>query len=143
MAGKAYYNYYNLTDAQLRKDHHWKASASYPAATADYGQALKALGAKPSSKAEFYRKLYSTLGFSFLEDAYTVTSVSDLTDRIRRAADSRENELVVRYTRGGTVKSDLKKALNAQTGVAGMSYTMEDYTRTTINDKLLRIKLQY
>jgi len=139
-AGKVYYNYYNLTDSQLRVDHKWKLSADYPAALSDYGQVLTGLAAKGS---DFSRKLYGQLGFVYLEDAYTATDVEGLAAKIRAAADAGENELVLRYTRGATVTSDLQKALNAQKGISGISYTYEDYTRSASNDKLIRIKLRY
>ncbi|WP_186438328.1 transglutaminase domain-containing protein [Cohnella terricola] len=139
-AGKVYYNYYNLTDSQLRVDHKWKPSAEYPLAVSDYGKVLTALAAKGS---DFYKKLYGQLGFVYLEDAYTVADVDGLAKKIRAAVDAGEHELVLRYTRGATVKSDLQKALNGQKGISGISYTYEDYTRSISNDKLIRIKLKY
>ncbi|MFC4599895.1 transglutaminase domain-containing protein [Cohnella hongkongensis] len=139
--GKVQYNYYNLTDAQIRPDHKWSVTAGYPAAATDYGQVAARLAKKESGKNGFYRQLYDLMGYPYMEDAYTASSVTELTERIRAAADSGESELFVRYTRSATVASDLKKAFNAQTGASRMSYTLENYTRTPANDKLLRITL--
>jgi len=139
--GKVQYGYYNLTDAQIRVDHKWSASDGYPAAATDYGQVVSDLAKKGGSKASFYRQLHGLMGYAYLEDAYTASNVSELTEQIRAAADNGESVLVVRYTKGATVTSDLKKAFNAQSGASRISYTLEDYTRTPANDKLLRITL--
>jgi len=141
--GKAHYGYYNLTDAQIRVDHKWKADEGYPVAASDYGRELKRLSAKASAVSDFYRSLYGQLGFSYLDDEYAAANLAELTDAIRRAADNQRNELVIRYERGATVKSDLKKALGAVRGISSISYTSEDYPRTTINDALIRMQLQY
>jgi len=139
--GKVQYGYYNLTDAQIRVDHKWSASSGYPAASFDYGQAISALAVKGTGMAAFYRQLHDLMGYAYLGDAYTASNVSELTERIREAADNGDSELIVRYTNGVTVASDLKKAFNAQSGTSRISYTLEDYTRTPANDKLLRITL--
>ncbi|MFB9274071.1 transglutaminase domain-containing protein [Cohnella cellulosilytica] len=139
--GKVQYNYYNLTDAQIRVDHKWSLSTGYPAASTDYGQVVSELAKKGGSKASFYRQLHGLMGYAYMEDVYTASSVSELTEQIRAAADNGESELIIRYTKGISVTSDLKKAFNAQSGASRISYTLEDYTRTPANDKLLRIQL--
>jgi hypothetical protein len=143
VAGQVRYNYYNLTDAQLRKDHKWKASTSYPLAVTPYDQTLTALTAKDSSRASFYKSLYKEMGYIYLTDANTATSLLDLTNKISAAVDKRQQELVIRYMKGTTVTSDMKKAFNAQEGLSGFSYSQEDFTRTPDNDKLLRIVFKY
>lgn len=143
VAGRTVYNYYNLTDSQLRTDHKWKPSAFYPTAATPYDQTLSSLAVKGKPKADFFQKLYQELGYHFLTDAYTATSLQELTDKIRAAVDGRKKELVLRYTRGVTVKSDMRKAFDAQKGLSAYRYSTEDYTRTTTNDKLLRIVFEY
>lgn len=137
------YSYYNLTDAQIRKDHKWKASASYPAAVTSYDLTLTSMAAKDSTRASFYNSLHKELGFIYLTDAYTATSLKDLTSKIAAAVDNRQKELVIRYLRGTTVTSDMKKAFNAQEGISGFNYSHEDFPRTPDNDKLLRIVFKY
>ena len=114
--GKVQYNYYNLTDAQIRVDHKWSLSAGYPAASTDYGQVVSELAKKGGSKASFYRQLHGLMGYAYMEDVYTASSVSELTEQIRAAADNGESELIIRYTKGISVTSDLKKAFNAKSG---------------------------
>ncbi|QJD86448.1 transglutaminase domain-containing protein [Cohnella herbarum] len=144
VAGRIAYNYYNLTDSQLRTDHKWKPSALYPNAVTPFDQTLSSLlMTKGKPNADFYEKLYQDLDIRFLTDAYTATSLSELTDMIRSAVDDRKNDLVLRYTRGVTVKSDMRKAFDAQKGLSSYNYSSEEYTRTTSNDKLLRIKFNY
>jgi len=141
-AGKVHYNYYNLTDAQIRVDHKWSLSEDYPAADKDYGQAVSELVKKNPGKAGFYRQLHDLMGYGYLDDGYTASNVAELTERIREAADGGQSELIVRYTKGATAASDLKKAFNAQSGASRISYTLEDYTRTPANDKLIRMTLR-
>ncbi|TFE25533.1 transglutaminase domain-containing protein [Cohnella luojiensis] len=143
VAGRTVYNYYNLTDAQIRPDHKWTPSTHIPRAVTPYDQSLASLSVSDSSKSSFYDKLYEQLGYLYLADAYTATSLQDLTSNIQDAVANRKKELVIRYTRGTTIKSDMKKAFAAQKGLSGFSYSYEDYSRTTINDKLLRIVFKY
>jgi hypothetical protein len=143
VAGRAVYNYYNLTDSELRIDHRWKPSTSYPPAVTSYDQTLSSLAVTDSSAADFYVKFYEQLGYAYLTDAYTATNLQTLTDKIRAAVDNHQKELVIRYTKGVTVISDMKKAFAAQQGLSSFSYSYEDYTRTTINDKLLHIVFKY
>jgi hypothetical protein len=143
VAGRTVYNYYNLTDSELRTDHRWKKSASYPTAVTPYDQILTSLAVTDASKANFYNKFYEQLGYVYLTDAYTATDLQTLTSKIHAAVDNRQRELVIRYTKGVTVISDMKKAFAAQEGLSSFSYSYEDYTRTTINDKLLHIVFKY
>lgn len=143
VAERVMYNYYNLTDAQLKKDHSWKASASYPLAVTSYDQTLTSLTVKDLSRASFYKALYKEMGFIYLTDANTAASLEDLTNKIAAAVNKEQKELIIRYLRGTTVTSDMKKAFNAQEGISGFSYTHEDFTRTPDNDKLLRITFKY
>jgi transglutaminase-like putative cysteine protease len=143
VAGRTVYNYYNLTDSELRTDHRWKPSASYPTAVTPYDQILTSLAVTDASKANFYNKFYEQLGYAYLTDAYTATDLQTLTSKIHAAVDNRQRELVIRYTKGVTVISDMKKAFAAQEGLSSFSYSYEDYTRTTINDKLLHIVFKY
>jgi hypothetical protein len=143
IAGRAVYNYYNLTDSQLKTDHRWKPSTTYPPALMSYDQTLTLLAVTDSSKADFYVKFYEQLGYAYMTDAYTATNLQTLTDKIRAAVDNRQQELVIRYVKGLTVTSDMKKAFAAQEGLSSFSYTYEDYPRTIINDKLLHIVFKY
>ncbi|MFB9327634.1 transglutaminase domain-containing protein [Paenibacillus aurantiacus] len=140
--GRVVYNYYNVTDAQLRADHSWKA-ANYPKAVTAYDATLSTLAATDASRAAFYDKLYTDMGFAYLDEDYTVTTLQALKDKIAAAIEQGETSVVFRYTRGASLASDMKKAVSAQTGVTRYSYTYESFARTTINDKLVRLKLVY
>jgi hypothetical protein len=141
--GRAVYNYYNLTDSELRIDHRWKPSTSYPTAVTPYDQTLSSLAVTDPSAADFYVKIYEQLGYAYLSDANTATNLQTLTDKIRAAVKNHQPELVIRYTKGVTVTSDMKKAFAAQEGLSSYRYSYEDYTRTPINDKLLHIVFKY
>ncbi|XID92371.1 transglutaminase domain-containing protein [Paenibacillaceae bacterium WGS1546] len=138
-AGKVYYHYYNLTDEQIRADHQWDASA-YPAAVSDYGSTLKKLADADAAWAD---ELYRELEFVYMEDEHTATDVLGLTDKIRDAVELRRDEIILRYTNGSAVETDMKKAFDAQRGVSRYTYSYEDYTRTKAGDKLLRIRIEY
>ncbi|MCD9020276.1 transglutaminase domain-containing protein [Cohnella silvisoli] len=143
VAGRVDYNYYNLTDSQLRIDHRWKPSTSYPAAITPYDQTLTSLAVTDTIRAAFYGKFYEQLGYAYLTDSFTATNLQTLTSKIQAAVDNRQQELVIRYTKGASVTSDMKKAFAALKGLSIFNYSYEDYTRTTINDKLLRIVFKY
>jgi hypothetical protein len=142
-AGRVVYNYYNLTDSQLRTDHKWKVSTLYPLAITSYDKTLTSLSVADLTKAAFYNKLYEQIGYIYLTDAKTATNLQNLTSKIHTAIDKRQHELTIRYTNGATVTSDMKKAFAAQSGISSYSYTYEAYTRTIENDKLLRIEFHY
>lgn len=143
VAGRVSYDYYNLTDSQLRADHRWKASALYPLAATPYNETLTSLAVTDTSRAVFYTTLYEKMGYLYLDDAHTATNLQSLTSHIRTAITNRRPELVIRYTKGVTVTSDMKKAFAAQEGLSSYAYTYEAYPRTTINDKLLHIAFKY
>ena len=143
VAGRVSYDYYNLTDAQMRADHSWPASSSYPAAATPFDQTLSTLNVTDKSKVSFYKTIYEQLGYAYLEDSRTATSLQQLTNKISDAVDKRQKELLVRYTRGVMLKTDMKKAFAGQKGITGYSYSYEDYSLTPINDKLLRIVFKY
>jgi hypothetical protein len=143
VAGRINYNYYNLTDTQLRTDHRWTASALYPLATALYDKTLLSLSVADTSRAAFYNTLYEKMGFIYLDNAHTATNLQSLTSHIRTAVTNRQPKLVIRYTKGATVASDMKKAFAAQDGLSSFTYTNEAYSRTTMNDKLLHIVFKY
>jgi hypothetical protein len=142
-ARRVVYNYYNLTDSQLRTDHKWKVSTLYPLAITSYDKTLTSLSVADLTKAAFYNKLYEQIGYIYLTDAKTATNLQSLTSKIHTAIDKRQHELTIRYTNGATVTSDMKKAFAAQSGISSYSYTYEAYTRTIENDKLLRIEFHY
>ncbi|MFC5469256.1 transglutaminase domain-containing protein [Cohnella suwonensis] len=143
VAGRTSYDYYNLTDAQLKPDHKWKPQSAYPLAVTGYDSVLTTLPAKDAARKTFYEQMYEKLGFLYLTDDYSAANADELANKIATAAALRLKELTIRYERGVTVRSDMKKAFNAQEDLAGFSYSYEDFPRTPENDKLLRIKFKY
>jgi transglutaminase-like putative cysteine protease len=143
VAGRVTYNYYNLTDAELRMDHSWKVTASYPLAATSYDQVLTSLTLTGSSETPFYKDLYNQIGYTYLEDAHTASNLLSLTDKIRSAVDNGQKGLVIRYTKGAAATSDMKKAFAALQGLSSYSYTLEPCTRTPMNDRLIRMTFVY
>jgi hypothetical protein len=143
VAGRVLYNYYNVTDAQLRADHAWKASALYPSVTTPYDQTLTALIGTDPANAEFYNALYDAMGYAYLADENTASNLAALTSKISAAVDNNQEQLVIRYAKGTTVVSDMKKAMASQKGLSGYSYSREPFTRTTEKDELLHIAFKY
>ena len=129
--GRVEYDYYNLMDAQMRTDHYWKPSALYPAAMTAYDKVLTSLTIKDSSHAAFYKALYEQIGYIYLTDTHTAVDLQSLTAKIRIAVTNRQPKLVLRYMKGATIPSDMKKAMANQKGVASCSYSYEDFSRTT------------
>ncbi|MFC5652962.1 transglutaminase domain-containing protein [Paenibacillus solisilvae] len=142
-AGRVVYNYYNLTDTQLRADHYWTTSAWYPPAVTAYDEVLTALAVKDSANAAFYKDLYEQAGYLYLTDARTAADLQSLTGKIRSAVTNRQQKLAIRYLKGATVVSDVRKAVEAQRGLSSYRYSYEDFSRTAADDKLIVIEFTY
>jgi hypothetical protein len=59
--GRVLYNYYNVTDAQLQKDHSWTKSA-YPAANTNFQNVLQAKIANDPNHSQVYADLIKAFG---------------------------------------------------------------------------------
>ncbi|WEK54716.1 MAG: transglutaminase domain-containing protein [Candidatus Cohnella colombiensis] len=143
VAGRVSYDYYNLTDTEIRKDHSWKKSSSLPLAITSYEKTLLALSAKEKNRATFYTSFYNQIGFNYLSDEYTVSSAQELKSKISAAVTARETTLIIRYTKGSSIQKDMKAAFVGIKGLKSYQYTYENFARTSINDKIVKITINY
>ncbi|UJF36006.1 hypothetical protein [Paenibacillus hexagrammi] len=135
------YDYFNLTDAQLRADHVW--TIKYPAAKVSFDQTLLTLADQDTDNADFYHDMYTLLGYKYVQGDYTAKDRKELTSKLQAAVDAGDNEVTLRYARGASLKSDLKKAMSELSGVKGISYSSAAYTRTVNNDQLITVTFTY
>lgn len=142
VADRAVYNYYNLTDTQLRADHSW--TGSYPAASTPFSDTLEQEITDDPDKASFYQGLIQALDLQYMEDAYTAIDKAALAAKIQSAINSQQAELKVRYINGATLAADIKAVMSSITNIKSYMYTASDYVRSeTAKDMLLDLRFTY
>ncbi|ANS75838.1 hypothetical protein AWM70_15620 [Paenibacillus yonginensis] len=90
------YDYYLLTDDEMRKDHSW--TKTYPAAGEAYRPALEALKLFDPAKRSVYQKLEHELGYTLYEAGQAVSDSSGLMAKAREAIKQGRSAAVVRYS---------------------------------------------
>lgn len=98
------YEYYMLTDAQMRKDHRW--TLKYPAATTLYRDVLGKLADSGKAEAANYKKLQEQLGFGLYDPAAAVATAAELQGQVKQAISRGGLTVTVRYS--GTERSLLE-----------------------------------
>ncbi|MFC0333895.1 transglutaminase domain-containing protein [Paenibacillus sepulcri] len=128
--GRIMYDYYNLTDAQMKASHTWNKSASYPAAVTLFETTLEAKRKSDAGNAAFYQNLKKTLGLHYMEAAHTAVNAADLSGFIANAIKANQNSFTIRYPNKRTLAADIKKAFNGTNNISRYSYSYSDYTRS-------------
>ena len=140
--GSVQYDYYNLTDNQIKAAHSW--TKTYPAANTSFDTTVAAKMISDSSNASIYQGISDAIGLQYLTPDYTASNSSELGAKIQQAIQSQKPELKIRYTSGSTLKADLTSATSGIHNISSYQYTSEDYVRTsTAGDVLLDLKLTY
>jgi transglutaminase-like putative cysteine protease len=117
-SGKVRYDYYLLTDDEMKRDHSW--TRSYPAADSSYAAATAELAGAGAMPSAFYAVLERDLGWIWLKPEHTAATAAELGARLSSTAADGEAKLTLRYLPGETVKRDLEAALDGKpAGVRG------------------------
>lgn len=141
-AGRVEYDYYNLTDAQIKANHKW--TKSYPAAETAFDKTLAGKQASDPANAAVYQAIAAPLELHYGEAAYTASTRAELAERIREAMAAQAASLTVRYTAGSKAAVDLQAAIQAFGNISKYSYSKSDYVRTPAGgDVLLTVNLTY
>ncbi len=135
VAGRVTYNYYNLTDNQIKTNHSW--TKSYPAASTQFSNTLDAKISGDIANQAFYQDLYNKLGFQYLLAENTASNSSDLSTKLQQAIQSQQSEITVRYTNKSTLAADLKTAITSMGNITSYSYSYSDYMRTAESTDVL------
>jgi len=139
--GRTTYNYYLVTDKQLRQDHAW--TKTYPSATTVYSETLTALMKKETSKdkAAFYAKLEKDLGYQYLQDENKAATVEQLAAKVKQAIKRGEASVKVRYLRGDSLAEDLEQLFEAVPSLRSYKASYTPFgTGNSTNDIMLELK---
>lgn len=137
VSGRTEYGYYLIDDDRIKRDHSW--TLSYPAASASYADALKALEKTDASRSAFYSDLYEALGYSYLSPERTARNAADISAAIQKAARSGETEVKLRFAGGANQKLDLKALLDRTPGIDSLRVVTSAFPAGEPNDALLDI----
>jgi hypothetical protein len=128
--GRVLYTYFNVTSAELQKDHTWTKS-NYPAAITSFQTTLKDKIKSDPTHAEVYQDLQKTLGYLKNEaktDSKTemITTALQLQKRIETAISQKKPQLSLQYKLASrSLTKDLQSAVVNKTkwGVTQVEYT--------------------
>lgn len=135
---KVTYNYYNLTDSQIKADHSWVLA--YPPAVTDFGTVLTGKLTSDAPKAPVYQGIIDDLELQLL----TVKDAVALNFEIQKAMKSSQPTLKVRYLNGNSINSDMQAIIKGITNLTSCSYTKTDYVRSTVTgDIILDLTFNY
>jgi hypothetical protein len=133
LKGRTNYNYYLLTDKQIRRDHRW--TKAYPAAVTSYGGTLNTLKKTDAKKAAFYGQLEKTLGYIYLKPENTVNTMQALTAKIDAAVTAGKTSVTVRWTGGPSL--NLQKLLDDVPVLSSIQYTKKAFPLGNPGDIIL------
>ena len=140
--GRVLYDYYNLTDSQIKAVHTW--TKTYPAAATSFDTTIAAKMISDSTNVSIYQGISDDVGLQYLTPDYTASNSSELGSKIQQAIQSQKPELKIRYTSGSTLKVDLKSATSSIHNISSYQYTSEDYVRTSATgDVILDLQITY
>ncbi|MFC5449030.1 S-layer homology domain-containing protein [Paenibacillus aestuarii] len=109
--GRLTYNYFNLTDDQLRHEHTWTA-ANYPAASQDFIQALQQEVQSGAMDAASEQALLSSTGLSNETSENTAGSISAAQAILQRGLSAGQSQIAFRFKNSlGSTKTVMKSAM--------------------------------
>ncbi|GKU29134.1 hypothetical protein CFB3_12400 [Clostridium folliculivorans] len=142
VVGRVTYNYYNLTDAQIKLNHSWVKS--YPAATTDFAATLNAKLISDSANASLYQGLSDALDLNLLNTEYTVNDATELNAKIQEAIKNNQSKIRVRYMKVSSLSTDIATAIKGISNITSYSYSYADYSRSSITgDVILNLSFTY
>jgi hypothetical protein len=142
IAGRVTYDYYNLTDAQIKIDHSWVKT--YPAAQTDFSSTLNKKMKNDPANAPVYQGLMNTLDLNLLSAKYTVNNVLELKAKVQEAIKNKKNKIRVRYMKASSLSNDVAAAMNQIHNISYYSYSTSEYKRSSITrDIILDLSFYY
>ncbi|MCD1260158.1 Ig-like domain-containing protein [Paenibacillus athensensis] len=142
VAGRIIYDYFNLTDDQIKTVHTW--TKTYPAANTDFQTTLDDKAVADSGKAAFYQNMTDLLGFSYLQAANTVSNAAELAAKIQTAIATHQPSFKVRHSNASAALTDLKAAVTGFSNISSYGYSVSSFTRTVSTaDGIVTVNLTY
>ncbi len=139
--GRIKYDYYNLTDEEIKVNHSW--TKSYPEANTSFVETLRSKIENDAENAEIYQSLINDLGLEYTQYDLTVANSLELNAKIQQAILEKKNTIKVRYT-GMSIVRDIQEAVKGAGNITKYSYSYTDYIRTTqVGDFILELNFTY
>ncbi len=126
--GHVDWNYYLLTDDQIKRDHSW--TQTYPLANTNYDHFLKQQLQKQPENKQRYEKLLNETELFLLDDSYKASNVMELSALIKRLKIS-GNRMEFVYTSGSSFESDLDQAMQSIDGWNSYNTNYSEFKRGT------------
>ncbi|WP_169306535.1 transglutaminase domain-containing protein [Cohnella pontilimi] len=136
LKGRTSYNYYLLTDQQIRRDHRW--TRSYPAAVTSYGDILSMAKKTDPQKAAFYNGLEKELGYTYLKPENTVNTMEQLQTKIEKAIQAGKKSVTVRWTGGNRL--NLQTLFDGIPVLSSIHYSQKAFALGESGDVLLEVQ---
>ncbi|NRF94797.1 S-layer homology domain-containing protein [Paenibacillus frigoriresistens] len=132
--GRLMYHYFNLTDAQMKRDHTW--TGTYPTASQDFIQALGQEVQSGAMDAAASQALLSSTGLSGETAENTADSISAVQALLQGGISARQSQITFRYKSSlGSAQSVMKAALTndivMNNNVGRVTYEFGTDTRLT------------
>ncbi|GAA0410999.1 transglutaminase domain-containing protein [Paenibacillus motobuensis] len=89
------YNYYLLTDEQMRQDHQW--TKLYPAASTLYHDSLRSLAIQGEDKRDVYHTLEEQLGYNLYYPNAAITDSVAMQKKVKQSLKAGKTTITVRY----------------------------------------------
>jgi uncharacterized protein YjdB len=139
--GRIRYDYYNLTDEEIKINHSW--TNSYPQANTPFIETLKSKIESDAANSGIYQTIINDLGLQFINDDLTVSNSLELNSKIQQAIINQKTSIKLRYT-GISIATDTKEAFKGVSNVTSYSYSYSDYIRTPqVGDIILELNFSY
>jgi hypothetical protein len=132
--GRLTYNYFNLTDDQMRRDHTWTAG-NYPAASHDFIQAVQQEAQSGVMNAAAAQTLLGSTGIFAETGANTADSISSVRIALQHGLSAGQSQIAFRYKSSlGSALTVMKAAMTNQmmvdNNVASVKYEYGNETRS-------------
>ena len=142
VSGKVSYNYYNLTDSQIKVNHTW--TKTYPSAETDFYNTITTKIANNPLTSSKYQGIYDDLELNLLTTEISVSCQENLNSLIQQAIQDKEDIIKVRCTNITSIADDLNTAFYTQNNITSYSYMCENLIRTAdTGDMILTLKINY
>jgi len=140
--GRILYNYFNLTDAQLKQDHTW--TLTYPSATTDFAQLLNKGIADGGSNAQVYQQLINETGIYAESLDYTADTLAKAKSIMDNVISKRTSQVIFRYPINlGSIETVVKAALDQDHDISVTYYGSFDTRSLGYNIVTVNISYRY
>ncbi len=146
--GRVYYNYYNLSDAELYLDHEPDPEYSdLPEANTLYVNALNNLIEANNDQSEIYLRLRQQLGLDYLLDDKTAMDADELENMLQTSIQQHDDQYSLRYYKGSEdLNATISEIINEIAPLSDLSrygYSYQSFHNSDSGYVLLNFQFEY